>query len=343
MGVMLSFIVPVYKTPEHLLRQALESILKPSKIDLELICIDDSPGERSSEILREFAQRDRRVRVLTNDHNRGVSYSRNRGIEAARGEFITFQDADDLAILEGYEALLNFAQGHELNVVRGRGVKPFREKEWLGVPYQEKIYYTSALEKGNEDKIGVFLGWLDWAIHGGIYRRIALLDIRFTSTIRHHEDSLFNARMITSIDRVGIINVIVYQRFFHDESLSMKPPSAQTYLEFALAARAIARVIRDYARSRCHSTKIVQYYSRVILTILFTDRRVRRLIQSYRYRKAFAAGVCSVKKDIYEYVSPMMRIGLRCATFYPLALFWRGGLLWNFVKLCMKLDRNKIV
>lgn len=98
----LSFVIPVYKTPEQLLRNCLDSVLRYSQ-PMELICVLDSPGDPCEQVLDEYAAKEPRMRLLKNDQNRGVSYSRNRGMDAARGDYLAFVDADDEIIAETYE------------------------------------------------------------------------------------------------------------------------------------------------------------------------------------------------------------------------------------------------
>ncbi len=323
----------MYKTPAHLLRQTLESILKPSKIDLELICIDDSPGAHSSMILKEFTEKDNRVRVLTNDHNRGVSYSRNRGIEAAQGKYIAFQDADDLAILEGYEQLLDFAQKYNLDAVRGT------QLNFRGNPCNKPLNWASKLLKLRENKkvSKVILAWQSWSAYPGIYRKEIVEKIKFVpTTMNHYEDSLFNVKLITTVDNIGIVNVPIYQVVGHPNSAARCLPSLKTYMEYALAARAIAREVCGHVES--HSKDILRYYARRSIFILFADRRARNIIRSKRLRKAFALSASLIATDVKGFLSFPLQFALTCVQLCPMALFGRGGLLWNFVKLCMKLD-----
>ena len=89
-----SVVIPVYNV-EMYLPQCLDSVLNQTYRNLEIICIDDCSPDHSSEILRNYAQRDNRVTVLRNECNVGLAATRNRGLEVATGEFIYFLDSDD--------------------------------------------------------------------------------------------------------------------------------------------------------------------------------------------------------------------------------------------------------
>lgn len=90
---MISVIVPVYKAEKYLHR-CVDSILAQSYTDFELLLIDDGSPDNCGAICDEYAAKDSRVRVFHKD-NGGVSSARNLGLNNARGEWITFIDADD--------------------------------------------------------------------------------------------------------------------------------------------------------------------------------------------------------------------------------------------------------
>lgn len=90
---MISVIVPVYKV-EPYLRQCIDSILAQTYTDFELILVDDGSPDNCGAICDEYAKHDDRIRVI-HQENGGLSAARNTGIDAARGEYLTFIDGDD--------------------------------------------------------------------------------------------------------------------------------------------------------------------------------------------------------------------------------------------------------
>lgn len=112
----LSVIIPVYNA-SNFLRQGLDSILLQSLKDLEVICVDDESTDNSLEILREYAEKDPRVVVLE-QKNSGAAIARNKGIDAARGEYIHFLDADDYVAEGAYEAMYQGAVAQDADMVK---------------------------------------------------------------------------------------------------------------------------------------------------------------------------------------------------------------------------------
>ena len=108
----LSVIVPVYNVAEYL-PECIESIQKQTYKNLEIILIDDGSTDRSGHICDEYAKMDGRIRV-THQANRGVMRTRQVGIMAATGTYLTFVDGDDWIDPDMYSALVPNMGGSDL-------------------------------------------------------------------------------------------------------------------------------------------------------------------------------------------------------------------------------------
>ncbi|QOS67181.1 glycosyltransferase family 2 protein [Eggerthella guodeyinii] len=89
-----SVVIPVHNA-EAYLDQCLESVARQDLEDIEVICIDDASIDGSARVVESFVQRDGRFKLLINDQNLGAGPTRNKGIEAARGDYVSFLDSDD--------------------------------------------------------------------------------------------------------------------------------------------------------------------------------------------------------------------------------------------------------
>lgn len=92
---MISIIIPVYNCQDFL-KECLESILRQTYQNFEIICIDDKSSDHSPQILQEYAARDTRIKFIQTETNCGSGPARNRGIAEAKGDYILFCDADDM-------------------------------------------------------------------------------------------------------------------------------------------------------------------------------------------------------------------------------------------------------
>ena len=123
-----SVILPVYNVEKYL-RKCMESIVSQTFGDIEIICIDDGSTDGSPDILKEFAEKDSRIKLIVQE-NAGVGYARNRGIELAQGEYILFVDSDDYLDSKAVEISLNRIEetGAELCLFNARDIDAVTEE-----------------------------------------------------------------------------------------------------------------------------------------------------------------------------------------------------------------------
>ncbi len=113
---LVSVIIPVYNVEQYL-RQCLDSVVNQTLRNIEIICVNDGSTDGSLEILKEYAKDDSRIIVIDKE-NEGVSATRNKGIETARGEYIGFVDSDDWIDLNYYEVLYNAAKIQDADLAK---------------------------------------------------------------------------------------------------------------------------------------------------------------------------------------------------------------------------------
>ena len=89
----ISLIIPIYNTSKYL-SQCLDSVLSQTLKEIEIICIDDGSTDNSIKILKNYANADSRIKIIT-QQNSGAGFARNNGIKNASGEYIAFLDSDD--------------------------------------------------------------------------------------------------------------------------------------------------------------------------------------------------------------------------------------------------------
>ncbi|MBQ7146962.1 MAG: glycosyltransferase [Lachnospiraceae bacterium] len=120
--IKISVILPVYNV-EAWIGECIESLKSQTLTGLEFIFVDDCGTDNSMRIVESWAAEDERVRIIHNHENLGVGASRNIGIEAARGEYLSFVDPDDWISNDFYKKLYKKARGTGLDIVKGRRLK----------------------------------------------------------------------------------------------------------------------------------------------------------------------------------------------------------------------------
>ncbi len=223
----LSVIIPVYNAEKYI-TSCLDSVLSQSLTDLEVICVDDASMDGSVEKIRQRMKGDPRISLYRNEQNQYAGACRNQGIEAARGEFLHFLDADDLVMPDVYEKLLCMMEEQEIDVLKGCGrgfcIREDGKEEALSAgPLLE-------LSEVMEEKLGKPFSFLEepellshvsvvpW---NGIYRRSLVVDrgIRYNSLVCVNDRSFFNEVTLAAKKILLTKDCLVKYRVNQGESL----------------------------------------------------------------------------------------------------------------------------
>ena len=110
-----SVIIPAYNSEKYI-EKCLHSVMEQSYRNLEILVINDGSNDRTEVLIREAQKQDERIQLFV-QNNRGVSVSRNRGIEVATGKYITFVDADDYIGKDFIRDLVRCAEDRKADLV----------------------------------------------------------------------------------------------------------------------------------------------------------------------------------------------------------------------------------
>ena len=117
-----SVLTPIYKTDERFLREAIESVLKQTFADFEFLLLDDCPEDSRETVVRSYD--DKRIVYLKNDRNLGITASRNKLIDLAKGEHLAVFDHDDICRPERFAKEVAYLDAHPECGVVGGWTKP---------------------------------------------------------------------------------------------------------------------------------------------------------------------------------------------------------------------------
>lgn len=107
---LISVLMPVYNTKEEFLKESIQSILKQTYSDFELIILDDGSKNDIEPVIKSF--NDDRIKFYRNEKNLGVSKTRNKLLDLAKGKYAAFQDADDISLPERLQKQINFLENN---------------------------------------------------------------------------------------------------------------------------------------------------------------------------------------------------------------------------------------
>ena len=117
-----SVLTPIYRTDERFLREAIESVLKQTFTDFEFLLLDDCPEDSREAVVRSYG--DQRIVYLKNDRNLGITASRNKLIDLAKGEYLAVFDHDDTCRPERFAKEVAYLDAHPECGVVGGWTKP---------------------------------------------------------------------------------------------------------------------------------------------------------------------------------------------------------------------------
>ena len=144
---MVSVIMCVYNTPQDYLNEAVLSVLNQTYNCFELIIVDDNSNK---DLFKGDLFKDERIVLLKNDKNCGPSFSRNRALKIARGQYIAIMDSDDISLPNRLEEQVKFLQEHSNVVVAGTWFQYFGEKNnVIKREIDDNEYYRCCLLFGN--------------------------------------------------------------------------------------------------------------------------------------------------------------------------------------------------
>lgn len=185
--IKISVIIPVYNS-ENLLPQCLDSVIKQTLGDIEIICVDDGSTDNSLNILKEYEKKDNRIKVFT-QKNSGAGTARNKGMDEAQGEYIAFLDSDDWLELDALEKLYNHITSNNAEVTLFNAIEHKPNNQFNKRIYfrkDEKIDYNNYTFDYHFDKNLVMNGKL--VIWSKFYKTSFIKD----NNLRFYDHEIFN-------------------------------------------------------------------------------------------------------------------------------------------------------
>lgn len=222
---MLSVIIPVYNVEEYL-PSCLASILTQSYRDLEILLIDDGSTDKSGRICNQYAGIDSRVRVI-HIPNGGVSAARNLGIRHAKGEWLTFVDADDLIPEDTFAKYVHIAESENVDIVMASMRFDLNDEGT-----ESLIATVSPLvcrSKKGEEYIRKAISHFKMSSLGKLYRKSILDDLCFPTGIPNYEDFVFLWQVALRCPSYSLINHVGYIARYRSGSASRAREGLVTY------------------------------------------------------------------------------------------------------------------
>ncbi len=213
----ISVIIPVYNVEKYL-PTCLDSLVNQTFNDIEIICINDGSTDGSLEILHEYAQRDSRMKIIS-QKNQGVSFSRQVGLNNALGEYIMFCDSDDYYSPDMCMSMYETIQERQVDIVKcnircvddNLTVERVDDQKYYKIPF-EGVYKIDSkiMLKTNVSLVSC------------IFKKelIDKYQIKIPKTLRAHEDDAFMDMYLAISDKIFFLSENLYYYVRRSDSLT---------------------------------------------------------------------------------------------------------------------------
>ncbi|MGB5474427.1 MAG: glycosyltransferase [Gammaproteobacteria bacterium] len=237
----ISIIIPAFNV-ERYVGACLKSARQQTLSEIEIICVDDGSTDGTSQVLRKHARADDRIRILENDVNHGEGVARNGGIEAARGEYLFYLDADD-AIPE-YALAVLYAEASNNGSEMVKGCVAMMQEDGkvtktsglcVNMPIRNTNIYESDL-----------LRRIPGSHCSYLYKRCFLdkQGIRYPADLVMGGDLVMLAQCLVCASRVTLIPDVVYHYRQSTGSMTRRQVSAKIAIDSIRAKKRVIDLLR---------------------------------------------------------------------------------------------------
>ncbi|MGR3292444.1 MAG: glycosyltransferase [Candidatus Scalindua sp.] len=259
----ISVVMSVYNGEKYL-REAVESILNQTFSDFEFLIMDDCSIDGTPKILNDYQQKDKRIKVIKNDRNMGLTRSLNMAIKQSSGNYIARMDADDIAIKERLEKQVDFMERNPDVVLLGTS---FYEIDKHGKELSCKLFPTT------DRDIRKMLIKFNPFCHASVVMRHSAFD-----KVGMYDESILKTQdydlwfRLASVGKVANLSDILMRRRYDDNNISIAQGNEQ--LKWAV------RIRKNAIKKGYYSTASYLYLIRPSIALI-TPPFLRMIIRKY--------------------------------------------------------------
>ncbi len=213
---LISVIIPVYKVEKYL-EKCVDSVINQTYKNLEIILVDDESPDNCPKICDEYAKKDKRIKVIHKE-NGGVGSARNKGMEKAVGEYITFVDSDDWLEKNFIQEMLFIINKYKVDYVTCGYYRVYENKKEIINGNLEEIVIDSKEYVNKLLNVQNGYGF----VHMKLIKKEKISSLRFEEKLVVGEDALFNIQLCKNIEKIVIYNKPLYNYYFNTNSVVRK-------------------------------------------------------------------------------------------------------------------------
>lgn len=259
--MLVSVVIPVYKV-ERYLPNCIESILRQTFKDFELILVDDGSPDNCGEICEEYAQKDSRIKVV-HQPNGGLSAARNTGIDIAKGDYLTFVDSDDFVFPHYLEILVKMCRENDADMAVCSMVRCSS-----GDSMDDVVEDVSKkdCEIFIDDKFEVFFDTkkISTTACGKLYKSFIFNSIRYPVG-KYHEDIFTTYKTVHLANKIAFCVYLGYVYRINEESIVNESYSPKKWHAIEACLERADFIEQNYPKQKKYACRAVVYYCNQIL------------------------------------------------------------------------------
>lgn len=305
-----SIIVPVYNTANYLDR-CMESILRQTHTNLEVIIVNDGSTDKSADICNKYARIDRRVTVI-HKKNAGVSSARNLGLDSAKGAYVTFIDSDDMV----HSTLVSLLYDHitinncDVSVC---GTATFGEGS---MPYDNDPKESTKIIS-NDSAIAnlLYAKGMTNSVFGKMFKTNLFDNVRFSPEFSYAEDLDMTYRLF-SMSRLVMTSSAKRYYYLKRGGSAMNSPFSKTKMDCLAVALKIQEDAKTKSVEQLRASELKIFTTALFLLGQITDSKsfksekdvCRKIINGYKFKVCKNANA-KIQHRLYAF-SAIFSVGL---------------------------------
>lgn len=274
-----SIIIPVYNVEKYL-DKCIESAIRQTLQDIEIILVDDGSPDNCPKLCDEYAKADSCIKVI-HKKNEGLGFARNSGLEIATGEYVTFLDSDDFVDLEAYEELYNIAKENSLDIIRFECNRFINENNYrIGSRYKDKVEIHTGTDILREIALNIFAPSVyspkeSLRFNGSscfaLFRREIITNNKIVFPSEREilgEDYIFCFKFMLFANRFGFIDRTYYHYRINPDSLTQKA-KLDKITKAVYNCKYIIALLREYNFPESANTYPILYFINTVRVLTY--------------------------------------------------------------------------
>ena len=267
--MLLTVLMAVYNNASTL-EKAIQSILSQTLKDFQLVVVNDASTDESNQILAKFQKKDNRLKLITNQHQLGLTRSLNKGIKTIKTKYIARMDADDISLPKRLEKQLAFLETHPKIGLLGTAAVLINQND------QKLRIKTHPIDHLHITKAA--LSYCPFIHPTWMIRRSVLLELNgYNENFPYAQDYELALRIIPKYKTANLPEPLLKYRVNSSQAISLKNLKAQEYL--AIKARFQALVLNGYSLTQ--SWRLIK----PILSYLIPVKLKQSIYQKYYWNQ----------------------------------------------------------